>query len=193
MTEIIRPNSDDIEQQFSSLNTLRDRYDTSERRKKDDAVIQYENDIAPESELEIDAQNKGDKDSILQNIAEIPKDLLIGGAKMVEEVGQSLGVLEDNAFGLEPADDQFSSFVQTGGQFASGFVPLIGPVGKATKLLGLAKNSPKLKLALDGMIAGAPVDAFGFDPQDGNMFNYLVSALNVSEDSRSGAAIKYCW
>lgn len=190
MTEIIRPNSDDISQQFTSLNKLRDQYDNSVRRQRDDAVIQYEIDTAPQAEVEIDAQNKGDKDSLLQNIAEIPKDAFKGLVKSVEEIGQSVGVFEQDQFGLEPPDDTFSSLVQNGFQFVGPFGPLFKGVTAGTKLLGLAKNSPKLKTAIDGMIAGMPVDAFAFDPQDGNAFNFLMSSLSVSEDSRAGAAIK---
>lgn len=190
MTEIIRPNSDDITQQFTSLNKLREQYNNSVRRQRDDAVRQYEIETAPQAEIEIDAQNKGDKDSILQNIAEIPKDAFKGLVKSVEEIGQSVGVLEDDAFGLEPPDDTWSSIVQNGFQFVGPFGPAFKGVQAGTKLLGLAKNSPKLKTAIDSMVAGMPVDAFAFDPQDGNAFNFLVSSLGVSEDSRAGAAIK---
>ena len=40
------------------------------------------------------------------------------------------------------------------------------------------------------MLTGLPVDAFAFDPKDGNMFNFLITSLGVSEDPRAGAAIK---
>ena len=42
----------------------------------------------------------------------------------------------------------------------------------------------------DAAITGLPIDALGLDPQEGNMFNFLITSLGVSEDSRTGGAIR---
>jgi hypothetical protein len=46
MADIIVPNTDNIEQQFSALSSIREQYDSSQQRKDDEATIQHENDVA---------------------------------------------------------------------------------------------------------------------------------------------------
>jgi hypothetical protein len=75
-------------------------------------------------------------------------------------------------------------------QFVTPFAPAFKAVSVGTKLVGLFKNSPKLKAAFDGTIAGLPVDAFGFNPDDPNLAATLLSTKVISEDSRIGAVFK---
>jgi len=75
-------------------------------------------------------------------------------------------------------------------QFVTPFAPAFKAVSVGTKLVGLFKKSPKFKAAFDGTIAGLPVDAFGFNPDDPNLAATLLSTKVISEDSRIGAIVK---
>jgi len=84
----------------------------------------------------------------------------------------------------------FEALGQAITQFLTPFGPAFNIASKGTKLLGLFKKSPKLKAALDGTIAGLPVDAFGFNPDDPNLAATLLATKVISEDSRIGALTK---
>ena len=84
----------------------------------------------------------------------------------------------------------FEALGQAITQFLTPFGPAFKIASKGTKLLGLFKKSPKIKAALDGSIAGLPVDAFGFDPDDPNLAATLLATKVISEDSRIGALTK---
>ena len=84
----------------------------------------------------------------------------------------------------------FEALGQAITQFLTPFGPAFKIASKGTKLLGLFKKSPKLKAALDGTIAGLPVDAFGFSPDDPNLAATLLATKVISEDSRIGALTK---
>ena len=85
----------------------------------------------------------------------------------------------------------FEALGQAITQFLTPFGPAFKLASKGTKLLGLFKKSPKLKAALDGTIAGLPVDAFGFSPDDPNLAATLLATKVISEDSRIGALTKH--
>ena len=84
----------------------------------------------------------------------------------------------------------FEALGQAITQFLTPFGPAFKIASKGTKLLGLFKKSPKIKAALDGTIAGLPVDAFGFNPDDPNLAATLLATKVISEDSRIGALTK---
>ena len=189
MVQTREPDINEIEQRFSSLSSLQADYSVSNQKVKDDEVIQHEESVAGPSQLELDRQNSGSKDSILQNIAEIPADLAVGAVRGVGNILHNVGIAEtDNPFNLNPEDDQFSAMVQGGGAFITPYAGLFKGVSAATKMVGLMKGSPKLKLAIDSIVAAAPVDALAYRPQDGNMFNAV--SMIVADDSRAGALIK---
>lgn len=191
MADIIVPNTDNIEQQFSALSSIREQYDSSQQRKDDEATIQHENDVAGPSQEEIQRQNDRSGDSILDNIGEIIPDIVVGAARSIGELGKFIGVTDkENPFNLNPPDDITSSLVQGAAQFAVPFTGVFKGVSVATKLFRLMKGSPKLKLVVDSMVAGVPVDFAAFAPQDGNLANFALSSGVVSEDSRVGAALK---
>ena len=190
MVNISEPDVDNIASDFHRLNKASNAYQDSDQQQLDNYTIAHEEHVAPLAEAELQNQNEGrNKDSFLMNIAEIPADIGVGLVRSVEEIAQTAGA-KDNLFSLNKPDDTFSALVQGFGQFAGPFIPAMRGVSVGTKFLGLLKKSPKLKTAVDSMVAGMPVDAFAFDPQEGNIFNFAIAALGVSEDSRSGAAIR---
>ena len=190
MVNISEPDVDSIASDFHRLNKASNAYQDSDQQQLDNYTIAHEEHVAPLAEAELQNQNEGrNKDSFLMNMAEIPADVGVGLLKSVEEIAQTAGA-KDNLLGLNKPDDTFSALVQGFAQFAGPFIPAMRGVSVGTKFLGLLKKSPKLKTAVDSMIAGMPVDAFAFDPQEGNIFNFAIAALGISEDSRSGAAIR---
>jgi hypothetical protein len=189
MVDIIESDINEVEQEFSNFSSLNKAYDTSEQKIIDDETVRHEESVAMPSQLEIDKQNNRKEDSLLDNIFEVIPDLAVGAVRGVGEIGKALRITDkENPFNLNPPDDIFSSLVQGAGQFIAPFSPVFKGVTAVTKLAGLMSKSPKLKIAVDSMIAGVPVDAAAFNPQDGNLFN--LAALGVSEDSRAGAALR---
>ena len=113
-----------------------------------------------------------------------------------EKFGVDLQLGEDTFFYDVEKDlklaprNTFEALGQAITQFLTPFGPAFKIASKGTKLLGLFKKSPKLKAALDGTIAGLPVDAFGFSPDDPNLAATLLATKVISEDSRIGALTK---
>ena len=190
MTEIIKPNIDSITSDFYDYGKAQADYQGSEEQQLDEYTRSHEEYVAPLAEATLEKQNANKSDdSFFQNILEIPQDLAVGGVRALGEGIEAVGG-PDNIFKLNDPDDTWSAIMQTGAQFGIPYLGVVKGVSAVTKVAGLLKKSPKLKIATDAMVAGMPVDAFAFDPQDGNMFNFAISALAVSEDSRAGAAIK---
>ena len=111
-------------------------------------------------------------------------------------VGLELGEDEvffdaDKHFKLTPRNT-YESILSTITQFAVpyGVISKVGAVQKATKMAGLFTKSPKLKLAADSILIGAPVDAAFFDPNDPNVGNFIISTAHLSEDEGVGGLIK---
>tara|TARA_R110000803_G_scaffold210576_1_gene282749 strand:- start:27 stop:3983 length:3957 start_codon:yes stop_codon:yes gene_type:complete len=189
MVDIVKPDIESITSDFHTFGKAQADYQGSEQQQLDEYTKAHEEHIAPLAEEELENQNNNSKDSMLQNILEILPDVAVGGVRGIGEVVEAAGGPK-NVFGLNKPDDTFSAIVQTFGQFGIPYLGSVKAVSYATKAAGIFKKSPKLKVAADSMIAGMPVDAFAFKPEDGNMFNFAVSALGVSEDGRAGAAIK---
>ena len=189
MVDIVKPNIESLTSDFHNFGQMKADYQGSEQQQLDEYTVAHEEHIAPLAEIELEKQNNNKEDSILRNFFEIPQDLAVGTVRAVGEGIEFLGG-PDNIFKLNDPDDTFSAIIQTGAQFGIPYLGVVKGVSAATKAAGLLKKSPKLKTVVDSMIAGMPVDAIAFDPQDGNMFNFVISVLGVSGDSRAGAAIK---
>jgi len=190
MVNIVKPDIESITSDFHTFSKAQADYQGSEEQQLDEYTKAHEEYVAPLAEEELEKQNANpNDDSLFQNILEIVPDVAVGGLRGVGEVVEAAGGPE-NIFNLNKPDDTFSAIVQTFGQFGIPYLGSVKAVSYATKAAGILKKSPKLKVAADSMIAGMPVDAFAFDPEEGNMFNFAISALGVSEDGRAGAAIK---
>ena len=77
--------------------------------------------------------------------------------------------------------------IQSGSQFMVPFLGVLNRLSKGTKLLGFFKNSPKMKAFFDASVAGFPVDAIGFDPNEQNAANL---AARVFSDNKAAALLE---
>ena len=188
MVDIFDPNAIEDAEQFGSVQKFRNAYEGSKQEERDNDIVNFEEEVAPNAKLEEEKGNHG-QDGFFQSLAELPVDIAIGGLKAGEEVLQALGA-PDNLFGLPAPDDTASDLIQKFSQYAVPYALGIGPVSNATKAIGFFKKHKYIKQAFDAAVTGLPIDALALDPQDGNMFNFLVTSLGVSEDSRTGAAIR---
>jgi hypothetical protein len=71
--------------------------------------------------------------------------------------------------------------IQSGTQFMVPFLGILGKVSKGTKAVGLFKNAPKMKAFFDASVAGFPVDALGFDPDEANVANVVGRVFSDNE------------
>ena len=188
MIELIDPNAQESTDQFNAIQKQRLSYEGSKQQERDIDTEAYEEEIAPNATLEQEKANKG-QDGVLQSILEAPVDVLTGFAKAGEEIAVSLGAPKD-FLGLPSPDDGVSNAIQKFSQFAGPYIPVAAGVSRVTSGVAFLAKHKYIKRVLDAAVAGLPVDAFAFNPHEGNMFNFAITALGVSEDSRTGAAIK---
>ncbi len=134
----------------------------------------------------------------------------IGGTDAINEIDKTFGLSNTlkNTFGVDVQlgeetflydtekdldrnpRNTFEALLSTFSQFLLPFGPAVKGVTKVTKGAQLLKNSPKLKLLVDGLIAGAPVDAAAFDPKDPNLGNFLLSFDTIANNPEGSQLIK---
>ena len=121
------------------------------------------------------------------------KHTAIGAAKGVEEIGETFGVLEDDAFNLSKPQTTAEGLAQGIGQFMPAFIPAAGAIGWGVRAAGLVGKTKKVKMAVDfliGATAGAVSDFISFDPKEPNVANFLLVSGAISKDSRAAEAVK---
>ena len=182
------PNIQDESEQFHTVKKARENYEGSKQEEKEIDTISFENERGAITQLEEEKSNKG-QDGFVESALEFVPDVFTGFGRAVEQISRSAGGPE-NIFNFEPPDDIASHTIQTFAQFAGPAALTITPVGRATATVAFLAKHKTIKRILDAAIAGLPIDAFAFKPEDGNAFNFLITALGVSEDSRTGAAIR---
>ena len=130
---------------------------------------------------------------IVDYMAGFAKHVGVGVAKGVEETGQTLRLLDDNAWNLPEPKNIAESLGQGIGQF----IPMFGVGGWALKgglkLANLFQKSNKLSNAgrnLTAIGAGAFSDVMAFDPKDKNMGNLALSVGAISESPETAAFLK---
>jgi|21_taG_2_1085346.scaffolds.fasta_scaffold01279_4 hypothetical protein len=134
-----------------------------------------------------------DTEGFVDHVGSFAKNLGIGAAKGVEETLQTLRLADDNAFNLPEPEGIANSLAQGIGQFLPMFVGGGWAIRGGLKLANLFQKSGKLTRAgrnLTAVGAGALSDVVAFDPKDPNMGNLALALGAVSEDSRTGAAVK---
>lgn len=102
-------------------------------------------------------------------------DLLSSVGAAGHDPAQTAKWSEDNFEGAN-AQTGVGGFVEGTSQFMTGFVPGLGALSKLSKvgkLAKIAKKAPKLYTILEGLIAGAPVDALLFDPKEPRLSNFV--------------------
>ncbi len=130
-----------------------------------------------------DAVNEIDKTFGISNALKnhFGLDLQLGEETFLYETEKDLDLNPRNT--LEAMTSTFS-------QFLLPFGPAVKGTTKITKMAGLLSKSPKAKILVDGLIAGAPVDAFAFDPKDPNLGNFLLSFDMISKNPTAQGLLK---
>ena len=90
MVQLFDPNGQEVIDQFNSIQKHRANYEGSKQQERDLDTESYENEVAPNIELEQEKANKG-HDGFFQTIFEAPVDVATGLLKAGEEIGVTLG------------------------------------------------------------------------------------------------------
>jgi len=183
----------------------RDDYEASDEFITDTQTDAFREEYAPVATKETAKIANDDDSGIYGGMKNFFKHGGIGVAKGVEEAGQTVGALEDNAWHLPKPETTAQGVAQVLGQALPLFVLTTAAIGAAgagavaagvagaARLAQILDKSRKLKLAKDflvGSTAGAVSDAVAFDPKDPNPANFLLTIGAVAENPQAGAALK---
>jgi hypothetical protein len=183
----------------------RDDYEASDEFTTDIQTEAFREEYAPVATKETAKIANDDDSGIYGGMKNFFKHGGIGVAKGVEEAGQTVGALEDNAWHLPKPETTAQGVAQVLGQALPLFVLTTAAIGVAgagavaagvagaARLAQILDKSRKLKLAKDflvGSTAGAVSDAVAFDPKDPNPANFLLTIGAVAENPQAGAALK---
>ena len=184
--------TDQIRSSYISNRAARNRYEDSPNFAADNVQEALREESVPIIEQEAHAIANNQK-SMFDEFTEFGKHFGLGVAKAVEEGGQTLGVLEDNAWNIPEPDEIGDQIARGLGQFSTWFIPASGAFKIGLKMANLFQKSSKLTRAGEIVAAGAAgavSDAFGFDPKDPNAANFALSIGVISKDSKVGAVVK---
>jgi hypothetical protein len=190
---------------FEENHNARDEYEASEEYNTDIQTENARKEYAPIATKETAKIANDDDSGIYGSVMNFGKHVGIGGAKGVEEAGQFVRALDDNAWNLPQPKTTSETIAQGLGQFLPIFVGTslaitaagagavaAGVVGTA-RLANVFSKSRKLRVAKDfliGTTAGAVSDIASFDPKDPNVANFLLTTGAISQDPRAAAALK---
>jgi len=195
--EYFKENPDETYQK--TLNEY-NKYNTPQQIDKD-AINSFNGQI--KAEAQVDEQNKmesNDPDGVWNTVVDTMKHAGFGLAKMPEEVGQALGILDDDAWNIPKPENTRQALAQGFSQALSFFIPatwaLKGPVAAikvGSALTTIFNTSKKLKRAqqfLTSVIAGAGTDSLAFDYRDPNAANMLLLIDGIANNP-TAASILY--
>ena len=183
----------DPDENFAAGINARDEYEGSPDFEKDIQTENFRDEFAPTADKETAKVANDDDSGIVGNVLNFGKHIAIGAAKGVEEVGQTLRLLDDNAFNLPQPKTTAEGLAQGFGQFLPAFIPAAGAIGVGVRAAGLIGKTKKAKMAVDFLIgtsAGVVADFAAFDPRDPNAANFLLVSGAIAQDSAAGIAVK---
>tara|TARA_R110000796_G_scaffold242104_1_gene364052 strand:- start:45 stop:3836 length:3792 start_codon:yes stop_codon:yes gene_type:complete len=178
---------------FSENQNTRRAYEESEDYAKDQQTEAFREKMAPIATKETAKVANDDDSGIVGNTLNFAKNVGIGVAKGVEEIGQTFRLLDDNAFNLPEPKTTAEGLAQGFGQYLPAFIPAAGVIGAGVRLAGLVGKTKKAKMGVDfliGSAAGAVADVAAFDRYDPNAANFLLVSGAISQDSAAGTAVK---
>ncbi len=178
---------------FASGLNARDEYEGSEEFAKDIQTENFREEFAPVANKETAKVANDDESGVVGNVLNFGKNVAIGAAKGVEEIGQTFRLLDDNAFNLPEPKTTAEGLAQGFGQFLPAFIPAAGVIGAGVRAAGLLGKTNKAKMAVDFLIgtsAGVVADVAAFDPRDPNAANFLLVSGAIAQDSAAGVAVK---
>jgi len=176
-----------------------DQYNTPGQIDKD-AINSFNEQI--KTEAQVDEQNKmesNDPDGVWNTVVDTMKHAGYGLAKMPEEVGQAVGVLDDDAWNIPKPENTRQALAQGFSQALSFFIPATwavkGPVAAikvGSALTTIFNTSKKLKRAqqfLTSVIAGAGTDSLAFDYRDPNAANMLLLIDGIANNPTAASVL----
>ena len=178
---------------FSENQNSRRAYEESEEYAKDQQTEAFRKKMAPVATKETAKVAKDDDSGIVGNTLNFAKNVGIGVAKGVEEIGQTFRLLDDNAFHLPEPKTTAEGLAQGFGQYLPAFIPAAGIIGTGVRLAGLVGKTKKAKIGVDfliGTAAGGVADIAAFAPKEPNAANFLLVSGAIAQDSATGAAVK---
>ena len=184
---------DNLYESFNTNRANRDSYEESDEYIKEIQEEIFQEEYAPIAKQETSKIAKDDDTGVFGSILNFGKNIAIGGAKGIEETGQTLRILDDNAWKLPTPRTTAESLAQGFGQFLPLFIPTNMALGAGLKFANLLTRSKKLTKAgqiVSSMTAGAVSDSMSFDPKDPNVANFLLTTGAISRDSTAGATLK---
>ena len=196
---------EDLFEDVSTGRNARDDYEASDEFITDSQTEAFREEYAPVAAKETAKIANDDDSGIYGGMKNFFGHMGTGVQKGVEEAGQTVGALEDNAWHLPKPETTAEGVAQVLGQALPLFVLTTAAIGAAgagavavgvtgaVRLAGLLDKSRKLRIAKDFLVsstAGAVSDAVAFDPKDPNPANFLLTVGAVAEDSTAGAALK---
>ena len=116
----------DPDENFAAGINARDEYEGSPDFEKDIQTENFRDEFAPTADKETAKVANDDDSGIVGNVLNFGKHIAIGAAKGVEEVGQTLRLLDDNAFNLPQPKTTAEGLAQGFGQFLPAFIPAAG-------------------------------------------------------------------
>lgn len=162
-------------------------------------VDQQKQESAQKQQLAQDAQDNEfvtEDDNVftaMGDVANFVGNIGIGAVKGVEEVGQFVRVLEDDAFNLPPPETIAEGIAQGIGQFLPSFLTAGAGITKGFKLFNMfqgAKGLTKAGAITKTLTAGAVADVTAFDPKDPNAGNLLLHADMIGNNPVLAAGVK---
>ena len=186
-------NSEDMSFNFAKSSKANKEYLISDEAIADAQEEVDNNKLAPIAAKETAKYANDDDTGVFSSVKNFGKHVGIGAAKGVEEVGQTVGLLEDDEWKLQSPKTTAESLAQGFGQFLPLFIPsnmVLGAGLRAASIFTKSKRLTKAGELLSATAAGAITDFAAFDPKDPNAANFLLVTGAISEDSMAGAALK---
>ena len=196
----IDPYSENLVENFFSAAKANEEYLKSDEVIEDaQREVEIEK-LAPIAARETAKIANDDDTGIFGSVLNFGKHIGIGAAKGIEETGQTLRLIDDNAWNLPTPKTTAENLAQGFGQFLPLFIPFNIAIGgglkaaniltKASSIFTKSKRLTKAGELMSASAAGAISDFTAFDPKDPNVANFLLATGAVSNDSMAGSALK---
>jgi len=177
----------------------RTNYEDTPQETKD---LEQEGEDEQKASIQKEQQDKiegNDPNNLYDTTLDTLKHLGYGIPKMVEETGQTVGLLDDNAWNIPEPENTRQALAQGFTQALSFFLPAslvtnaaVKAIPVGARLTALFRTSARLRRArniLASYTAGAGTDAIAFDFKDPNAANFLMMVTGISDDSTAGVLL----
>ena len=191
--DIEEDREEQLKQSYQRNQAIRERYEASPSYDEDLVKEQAASQFNEAAEQELKQIDEGEDPSFFDHLGSFAKHIGVGVAKGFEETGQTLRLIDDNAWNLPEPETLAGSLGQGLGQFLPLFLGGSWAIRGGLKLTNLFQKSGALNKAgqaLTAVGAGALSDVVAFDPKDKNLGNLALTIGAISENPRAAAAVK---